>query len=217
VTATQAPPAQDGGLVVDVVGGTSAPLGIAIPVMPTAAVVNTPAGPTDKLGRELSRRSSPTICATAACSSPIPPTAAEGRRLSRSHRAPFEYWGGGRGAGAGPGLCPRQWRRHADGRLLSLRRRLAQSELTRRALSCRPADWRRAAHKCADMRLCALTGEGPYFDSRSSTSPRPGPRTEALQAARDHGPGRREPPLPDQRPVDRADPALLAEPARSSI
>ncbi len=38
---------------VDVIGGTSAPLGIAIPVMPTSAVVSTPAGSTDKLGRDL--------------------------------------------------------------------------------------------------------------------------------------------------------------------
>ena len=48
---TPAPTA--GGLIVDVEGGISAPMGIAIPPMPTSEVVSTPAGPTDALGRQL--------------------------------------------------------------------------------------------------------------------------------------------------------------------
>jgi len=50
-----APAADDqaGGLVVDVTGGISAPMPIAVPVMPTSAVVSTPAGSTDVLGRQL--------------------------------------------------------------------------------------------------------------------------------------------------------------------
>ena len=40
---------------IDVVGGVSAPLGIAIPVMPTAEVTNTPAGRTDVLGQQLAQ------------------------------------------------------------------------------------------------------------------------------------------------------------------
>ncbi|MFW1063351.1 hypothetical protein ACEV96_24340, partial [Vibrio parahaemolyticus] len=40
---------------VDVVGGVSAPLGIAIPVMPTSEVVNTPAGRTAQLGQQLAQ------------------------------------------------------------------------------------------------------------------------------------------------------------------
>src|SRR3954467_10641044 len=42
-------------LEVSVTGGTSAPLGIAIPAMPTSEAVNTPAGRTDALGRDLAQ------------------------------------------------------------------------------------------------------------------------------------------------------------------
>ncbi|MDT9121383.1 hypothetical protein RSW84_28460, partial [Escherichia coli] len=39
--------------VIDIVGGISAPMPIAIPAMPTSAVVDTPAGSTDVLGQKL--------------------------------------------------------------------------------------------------------------------------------------------------------------------
>ena len=42
------------GLVVDVEGGISTPMPIAIPAMPTSAVVQTPAGTTDVVGQKLS-------------------------------------------------------------------------------------------------------------------------------------------------------------------
>ncbi len=66
-------------LEVSVTGGVSAPMPIAIPAMPTAEVVDTPAGRTDALGRQMadiiandlripacSRRSAPTSCAPSA-------------------------------------------------------------------------------------------------------------------------------------------------------
>src|SRR5436309_1850876 len=43
------------GLVVDVEGGISAPMPIAIPAMPTNAVVQTAAGTTDVVGQQLSQ------------------------------------------------------------------------------------------------------------------------------------------------------------------
>src|SRR3546814_2193350 len=59
----------------------------------------------------------------------------------------------------------------------------ARNELTRQGFVVSPADWRRAAHKCADMVYTRLTGEGPYFDSRvvyvSETGPK-GNRTKRL-------------------------------------
>ena len=52
--AAPAQPTQPGDeLVVDVTGGMSAPLGIAIPAMPTSAIQQTAAGSTDVLGRQL--------------------------------------------------------------------------------------------------------------------------------------------------------------------
>ena len=49
------PAAQQPGdeLVVDVTGGMAAPLGIAIPALPTSAIQQTAAGSTDVLGRQL--------------------------------------------------------------------------------------------------------------------------------------------------------------------
>ena len=51
---TPSAPGQSGGLVVDVEGGISAPMGIAIPALPTPEVASTAAGPTDQLGKQLS-------------------------------------------------------------------------------------------------------------------------------------------------------------------
>src|SRR3546814_19738830 len=52
----------------------------------------------------------------------------------------------------------------------------ARNELTRQGFVVSPADWRRAAPKCADMVYTRLTGDGPYFDSRvvyvSATGPK---------------------------------------------
>jgi TolB protein len=42
----------------------------------------------------------------------------------------------------------------------------AKQELTRQGFVVKPSEWRRAAHKCADMVYTRLTGEGPYFDSQ---------------------------------------------------
>ncbi|MXO49369.1 Tol-Pal system protein TolB [Erythrobacter vulgaris] len=39
-----------------------------------------------------------------------------------------------------------------------------------------PADWRRAAHKCADLVYSRLTGESPFFDSRIAYIAETGPK-----------------------------------------
>lgn len=39
-----------------------------------------------------------------------------------------------------------------------------------------PSDWRRAAHKCADMVFSRLTGEDPFFDSRIAYIAETGPK-----------------------------------------
>lgn len=41
-----------------------------------------------------------------------------------------------------------------------------ERELTRTGFLVVPADWRRAAHRCADAAYSELTGNGPLFDSR---------------------------------------------------
>ena len=132
-------------------GGISAPMPIAIPPMPTAAAAARPRRAAPTRSAASSPRSSPTTCAIPACSSRSAPTLrAVGYR--RGHRARVRLLGRHRRAGAGAGLCPRQWRRHADGRLLSLRRvradRTGAAGLRRAAVRLAP---RRAQMRRRDL------------------------------------------------------------------
>jgi len=55
------------------------------------------------------------------------------------------------------------------------------SELVRKGFEIQPADWRRAAHKCADSVYTRLTGEGPYFDSRVVYVSETGPKANRIK------------------------------------
>ncbi len=44
-----------------------------------------------------------------------------------------------------------------------------------------PGDWRRAAHKCADMVYARLSGESPFFDSRIAYIAETGPKNHRLK------------------------------------
>ena len=44
-----------------------------------------------------------------------------------------------------------------------------------------PADWRRAAHKCADMVYSRLSGENPFFDSRIAYIAETGPKDHRVK------------------------------------
>ncbi len=51
-----------------------------------------------------------------------------------------------------------------------------QDELARAGWIVPPRDWRRAAHKCADLIYSRLTGESPFFDSRIAYIAETGPK-----------------------------------------
>jgi TolB protein len=53
---------------------------------------------------------------------------------------------------------------------------LAETQLEGMQLLAEPGDWRRIAHKVADGIYTALTGEGPYFDSRIAFIDETGPK-----------------------------------------
>ncbi len=102
-----------------------------------------------------------------------------------------------------PGAGHRRGRPQADGRL---RGRVPAVGRLRRAADGRPRlsrrhaeNWRRIAHIIADAIYKRLTGEDGYFDTRIVYIAESGPPNRAHQAARDHGPGRRQPPVPDRR------------------
>ncbi|MEH3035369.1 MAG: Tol-Pal system beta propeller repeat protein TolB [Sphingomonas adhaesiva] len=170
VPAGQTPPP----LEVDVTGGISAPMPIAIPPMPTQAVVQTPAGSTDQLGRQLSEIVANDL-RNSGLFTPLAPARLRSIAFPEVTAPAFDYWGGS-GAQA---LVQGYIRANGDGTLTVgcyLYDVSAQTELTRQGFVVPPSDWRRAAHKCADMVYTRLTGEGPYFDSRivyvSETGPK---------------------------------------------
>jgi TolB protein len=169
------PPQVDaGGLVVDVEGGVSEPMPIAIPVMPTAAVTETAAGSTDVLGRQLAEIITNDL-RNSGLFTPLPPARLRAVSVPEVTAPAFDYWGG---TGA-QSLVQGYVRANGDGSLTVgcyLYDVAAKTELARQGFVVPPSEWRRAGHKCADSLYARLTGEGPYFDSRvvyvSETGPK---------------------------------------------
>jgi TolB protein len=56
-----------------------------------------------------------------------------------------------------------------------------QSELVREGWIVQPAEWRRAAHKCADLVYSRLSGESPFFDSRIAYIAETGPKDNRIK------------------------------------
>ncbi|THD35566.1 MAG: Tol-Pal system protein TolB [Sphingomonas sp.] len=163
-----------GGLVVDVEGGISAPMGIAIPPMPTPEVTATAAGPTDQLGRQLAEVITGDL-KNSGLFKPLP----AGQLLNVPFvEATSPNYGSWSAAGA-TALVQGFVRSNGNGTLTVgcyLYDTAQQRELARQGYVLPFGEWRRAAHKCADMVYTRLTGEGPYFDSRvvyvSETGPK---------------------------------------------
>ncbi len=179
--AAAAAPAQTTGgpLEVDVTGGISAPMPIAIPYMPPATVVQTPAGSTDALGRQLAEIVTNDL-RNSGLFSPLPPAQLRAVMFPEVQSPAFSYWGG-TGAQA---LVQGYIRANGDGTLTVgcyLYDVSAQTELMRQGFVVPPSDWRRAAHKCADMVYTRLTGEGPYFDSRVVYVSETGPKDKRIK------------------------------------
>jgi TolB protein len=55
------------------------------------------------------------------------------------------------------------------------------SETTRLGFVVKPAEWRRAAHKCSDAIYSKLTGEAPFFDSRIAYISESGPKNKRIK------------------------------------
>ena len=54
-------------------------------------------------------------------------------------------------------------------------------ELTRGGWVVQPSDWRRAAHKCADLVYSRLSGESPFFDSKIAYIAETGPKNARVK------------------------------------
>jgi TolB protein len=92
-------------------------------------------------------------------------------------------FGGWRGRGA-EDLVQGYVRAGADGRLTVgcyLYDVALGQELTRGGWVVQPADWRRAAHKCADLVYSRLSGESPFFDSKIAYIAETGPKDHRVK------------------------------------
>ena len=56
-----------------------------------------------------------------------------------------------------------------------------QNELVREGWVVAPSDWRRAAHKCADLVYSRLSGESPFFDSKIAYIAETGPKDNRVK------------------------------------
>ena len=56
-----------------------------------------------------------------------------------------------------------------------------RNELVREGWVVQPSEWRRAAHKCADLVYSRLTGESPFFDSRIAYIAETGPKDNRVK------------------------------------
>ncbi|ODP36941.1 Tol-Pal system beta propeller repeat protein TolB [Sphingomonas turrisvirgatae] len=172
-------PGQDQGLSVDVTDESAQDLSILIPAMPTSQPVDTPAGNTQALGRQIAD----VIAADLRNTGLFKPAGPDGIRAVPfgEVRAPdFGYW---RGASA-QALVQGYVQAGAGGRLTVgcyLYDVALGTELTRQGFEVGPSDWRRAAHKCADAIYTRLTGEGPYFDSRVIYVSETGPKNRRIK------------------------------------
>ncbi len=151
-------------------------LGIAIPAFATDRDVPTPASAagTEALGLELAR----VITSDLRNNGLFKPTGPDSlpRPAYDQIRAPSYGTWASRGAEM---LVHGYVRGRSDGRLTVgcyLYDMALRNELVREGWVVPPSDWRRAAHKCADLIYSRLTGESPFFDSRIAYIAETGPK-----------------------------------------
>ncbi len=164
---------------VDITGGISQPMPIAIPVMPTPSTASTAAGDTAALGRQVSSVITNDL-KNSGLFSPLPPGSLRPVGFNQVTAPDFPSWT----ASGAQALVQGFVQANGDGTLTVgcyLYDVFAQSELTRQGFVVSPANWRRAAHKCADTVYTRLTGEGPYFDSRVAYVSETGPKTRRIK------------------------------------
>ena len=170
---------QTEGPIVDVIGGISQPMGIAIPPLPTPEVASTPAGSTDALGRQLAQVITNDL-KNSGLFKPLP----AGQLLAVPFaEATAPNYAGWSAAGA-TALVQGYVRANGNGTMTVgcyLYDTAQQREMARQGYIVPFGEWRRAAHKCADMVYTKLTGEGPYFDSRVVYVSETGPKARRVK------------------------------------
>jgi TolB protein len=166
-------------LSVDVTDESPADLAIAVPVMPTPDTVETIAGTTAALGRQVAEVVAGDL-SRSGLFRPIGPGGIRAVSFPEVTAPAFDHWGGMGAAALVQGFV----RANADGQLTVgcyLYDVALKSELTRQGYVVAPRDWRRAAHKCADAIYSRLSGESPFFDSRIAYIAESGPKDRRVK------------------------------------
>ncbi|MBD3763066.1 Tol-Pal system beta propeller repeat protein TolB [Sphingomonadaceae bacterium G21617-S1] len=166
-------------LEVDITGGIAQPMPIAIPGMPTPSVANTPAGDTAALGQRVAEVVTNDL-KNSGLFRPLPKSALQTVTHPQVTAPDYMFWTQSGAQALVQGFV----QANGDGTLTVgcyLYDVLAKAELTRQGFVVQPAQWRRAAHKCADQVYTRLTGEGPYFDSRVVYVSETGPKNNRIK------------------------------------
>jgi TolB protein len=156
-------------------------LGIAIPAFATNADVSTPANSsgTAALGQELARVVFNDL-RNNGLFRPVGPDALPRPAYTQITNPAWPTWQG-RSAEM---LVHGYVRANSDGRLTVgcyLYDVALEDELVREGWVVAPAEWRRAAHKCADLVYSRLSGESPFFDSRIAYIAETGPKDNRIK------------------------------------
>ncbi|WP_295526983.1 Tol-Pal system beta propeller repeat protein TolB [Novosphingobium sp. Chol11] len=151
-------------------------LGIAIPAFPTNTVVSTAAegGNTEALGKNVARVVFNDL-KNNGLFKPVGPDALPGIGYGEVAAPAFGGWR----ARSTEMLVHGFVKGGEDGRLTVgcyLYDVALGSELARQGYVVKPEEWRRAAHKCADMVYARLSGENPFFDSKIAYIAETGPK-----------------------------------------
>ncbi|TIX49783.1 Tol-Pal system beta propeller repeat protein TolB [Alteraurantiacibacter aquimixticola] len=166
----------NGGTEVTVTAESWQDLGIAIASFATNADVSTPANAqgTAALGHELAR----IVYADLRNNGLFRPVGPDALPRPTYPQITAPSWGTWRGRSAEM-LVHGYVRANDDGRLTVgcyLYDVVLEDELVREGWVVAPAEWRRAAHKCADLVYSRLSGEDPFFDSRIAYIAETGPK-----------------------------------------
>jgi TolB protein len=164
---------------VDVTAEGSQDMTIAVPVMPTPQAVDTPAGSTSALGRQIAEVVAGDLRGSGLFK-PVGPTGVREIGFPEVQAPQFGYWGGNGAQALVQGFV----QANQDGQITVgcyIYDVALKTELARQGFVVGPRDWRRAAHKCADAVYSRLSGESPFFDSRIAYIAESGPKDRRVK------------------------------------
>mgnify|MGYP001950436778 CR=1 FL=1 len=147
---------------------------IAIPKFVAPAAADTPAGNTASLANQIAQVIASDLSGSGLFK-PVGPNGVRSIGLAEVQAPQYAYWQGVSADQLISGFI----RKNPDGKLTIgcyLYDVGFQSQSTKFGIIVKPGEWRRAAHKCADIVYSKITGEAPFFDSRIAYIAETGPK-----------------------------------------